>query len=176
MATYFSDHFSSDGSNKSTADMQIRASAGISHGRLRYKKASIDSVDTANGEQIRLAQFKSSDRIIEIYVTGDGTPSAGNMDLGLYKSGAAHDGAVIDDDLFASALDVTSAIARTESFKEATTLGDTDRGKTLWELAAIGAASYTADPMEDWDLVGTTDTGTNAALKLSVEIVYTSGD
>ena len=83
---------------------------------------------------------------------------------------------MIDDDLFASALDVTSAIARTESFKEATTLGDTDRGKTLWELAAIGAASYTADPMEDWDLVGTTDTGTNAALKLSVEIVYTSGD
>ena len=176
MASFFSDHFSADGSNKSTVDIQKRASAGISHGRLRYKRASIDTVDTANADEVRFCQFKSSDRIIEVFVTGDGTPSAGTMDIGLYKSGTAHDGAVIDDDLFASALAIDSASARVDEFTEATTLGNLDRGKTLWELATVGAASYTSDPMEDWDLVGTTDTGTTGNLAMTVEVIYTSGD
>lgn len=176
MARFYSDHFSADGSNKTTADNQVRVSAGLSHGRVRYKRAIVSAMDSANADEVRFAQFKSSDRIVELYLSGDGGGSAGTINLGLYKSGTDHDGAVIDMDLFASDIDTTGVIARVDQFKEAGTLTDRDRGKTLWELATIGAASYTSDPMEDWDLTGLMDAGSDAALELVLEVYYTSGD
>ena len=176
MARFYSDHFSSDGSNQTSVDAQRRISAGLSHGRLRYKRSIVSAMDSANADEVRFAQFKSSDRIIELLLSGDGGGSAGTSNLGLYKSGSAHDGVVIDMDLFASDIDTTGVIARVDQFKESSTLTDRDRGKTLWELATVGAASYTSDPMEDWDLTGLMDAGSDAVLELVLEVYYTSGD
>lgn len=182
MPSIFSDHF---GTGIATAlageidlDRTKRVAVGIGHGRLRYKRARV-TIGTAAGigDQIRLMQFRSSDRIIQVFMTSDGGGDAGAVDIGIYKTGAAHDGAVIDADLFGSAVAVDAAVARVDQFKESAILGDVDRGKTLWELADIGAGTYTVDPMEDWDLVATVTTAVTVALNTTVwEVIYTAGD
>ncbi len=183
MPSMYSDHFSATGvvatlAGEITLDMQKRLSAGLGHARLRYKRAHINVGTAAGiGDKLRLMQFKSSDRLAQLFVTSDGGCTAGAGDLGLYQSGLEHDGAGIDADLFASALVVSAAIARVDEFKEATTLGDGDRGKTLWEQAAVGAASYTVDPGGSFDLVMTiTMAVTVAVVDLVFEAIYTSGD
>ncbi len=98
--------------------------------------------------------------------------------VGLYKKGDADDGAVIDVDLFGSTIDWSGAIARTDYFTEAGTLDNWDRGKTLWELAAIGAASYTSDPRETWTIAATTTQDIDAtagAVEMLVEALYVAG-
>jgi hypothetical protein len=178
MANYFSELYA-DQSTPSVVDGQLRAGAGVGHARMRYAKAVCTPGAAVNAdEKIVLKQFKSSDRINYIYWSSTDSGTGGLIDIGLYKTGANHDGVAVDRDLFSSAYDI-KASDRTQIsvWSEAGTLDQFDRGKTLWELATKGAASYTADPMEDWDLVATpTEATTDAAMKVMVEIYYTSGD
>lgn len=187
MSRAYSNHFNSNATpgvatgltDTIALDTGRRIGAGEGHARRRTKVARVQ-VPTAgmtSGDELRLMQFKSGDRVFSILVTAAGDSTTYAADLGLYKSGARHDGAVIDADLFGSALAMASGVARVDEFTQATTLGNADRGKTLWELAAIGAAAYTSDPLEDWDLVLTsTATGTAAVEDIVVEVEYTSGD
>ena len=100
------------------------------------------------------------------------------MDVGLYKhglGGEAGTGAVIDVDLFGSAIDVNAGLARTDEFTEAGTLDDEDRWKHLWQIATVGAATYTTDPFEDWDIVLVpTAALTTVVEEIVVEAVYKS--
>lgn len=184
MPSIFSDHFATTGIAASLAaeidyDSQKRISAGKGGARLRRKTMRCVTGTAAGiGDQIRMGQFKSSDRIFNMVTTTLGG-SAGAGDFGLYKSGNAHDGAVLDVDLFASAFTLSGTVARVDTvFTEATTLVNTDRGKSLWELVTIGAAfTYTSDPMEDWDLVITVTTAITVSLMtIQVEVDYTAGD
>jgi hypothetical protein len=173
MATnYFSDLYAGL-ATASTLDMQKRASAGVSHGRIRYALCRFDPGEVVTINSIvRMKQFKSGDRIHSILLSSTDCGSAGDIDIGVYKSGAAHDGAVVDLDLFASAQDVNAAIReRLEVFDEAG-LDDHDRGKTLWELNGDSV-----DPMEDWDLsIHVAEASTDTAWELTLEIFYTAGD
>lgn len=184
---FFSDHFNNNatpGVTTLTGSLAFsrdrRPPAGLGHSRVRKKIARMTvGTGAVIGSELRMMQIRSSDRIGEIFVSSDGGATAFAADLGLYKVGSsdAHDGAVIDAELFASALALSTAIARVDQFKEATTLDDEDRWKTAWELAAVGAASYTEDPQEDWDIVLTVTTALTVALnEVVVEITYTSGD
>lgn len=173
MATnYFSDLYAGL-ATASTLDAQKRASAGVSHGRIRYSVCRFDPGEVVTINSIvRMKQFKSGDRIHSILLSSTDSGDTGDIDLGFYKTGAAHDGAVVDLDLFASAQDVNAAIReRIEVFDEAG-LDDHDRGKTLWELAG-----QSSDPMEDWDLsIHVAEASTDVAWELTLEIFYTSGD
>ncbi len=172
MASYYSDLFAAR-TTPGTLDVQKRASAGLSHGRLRYAIAHFDpGAVVASSSTVRMKQFKSGDRINSILLTSNDSGSAGDIDVGLYKTGTNHDGAVIDADLFASAQDVNAASrVSLEIFAEAS-LGVLDLGKTLWELAG-----QSSDPMEDWDLVVSfPEATTDAAFHMLLEIYYTSGD
>ncbi len=180
MSDQFSDHFTSAAQPQAAFNTQFRPSAGISHGRMRKKVAAITldllPVFTTN-DVARLMQFKSSDRIFEILVTSGGASTVVTVGLGLHETGNAHDGAVVDLDLFASALAVNGVIARVDQFTESGTLDNFDRGKTLWELAALGAATYTEDPFLDFDLTMTAGAATTTADEpLLIEVLYTAGD
>ena len=182
MATQWSDHFAAAQPGL-TRDSERRAGAGIGHGRVRYKRANVTldlaPDDFAIGDVARLMTFKSSDRLFELFVSADGASTALTADLGLYQAGVsgAHDGAVIDADLFASALALNGAVARVDEFEEATTLTEFHRGLTLWEIAAIGEAAYTVDPFLDFDLAFTcTADILTADENVVVEAFYTSGD
>ncbi len=179
MARFFSDYYRPPADANTALAANYKAPLGKAHGRLRVMKVYVLApVGVLVGEEIRLGQFKSSDRIHSIRVGCSGASGTWTVNIGLYEAGVAHDGAVIDEDLFASALAITTAIDDVEQIDETGTVTRALRGAPLWEQAAAGAASYTADPFEDWDLVMTGATGTSdtAAEPLYVEVQYTSGD
>jgi len=170
MASYFSEHFASI-TAPTVLIKQQKVPVGVHHARMRYscERVLLTAV-LAVGEQIRMGQFKSGDRFHDILLTCDNAGSTGDINIGLAKTGAAHAGAFIDEDLFATALDVNAgALARVDQFDEAG-LNDYDRNKPLWELAG-----QSEDPFEDWDLVITGDEiFTNAACEMQLEVHYTS--
>ena len=92
--------------------------------------------------------------------------------MGPWKAGSAHDGAVVDANLFLAAQSVSGASAAggIEAFTDGA-LDDFDRGKALWELAG-----QSSDPMEDWDIVITASATVATAQNYVVEFEYTSGD
>lgn len=179
MTTWYSDHFGTDGDNDtSLADPPKIVSAGISHGRVRYKRGYFKGLALQVApDVIRFFQLRSKDRLLELLISSDGGSDAGALDIGLHLAGTNHDGAVVDQDLFASAQDISSAIERTDIFNESAVLQHEDHGKTLWELAAVGAASYTEDPQLVFEVTGTITTSfTTADSILVLEAYYTAGD
>jgi len=179
MANWYSDHFGADGTDDSTiqspADL---VGAGISHGRLRVKRASITVTDNAAADVCWMFTMKSSDRLYALYHATDGGFSASSSsELGLYTYAATHDGAVLDVDLFGAAIDVTSAIDTLTDTFTAGALGGEDRGKQLWELYAVGAGSDTTDPFVQYDVCLTLDGNDDTTSSTYVLIaLYTAGD
>lgn len=177
MATYYSDHFSTS-AGATSVDRNHRPVVAISHGRLRYKRGKILFTPAAN-DIVRMFSMRSGDRLIELLLTADDFGGAHTVNVGLWKAGANHDGAVIDADLFASAVDVgTAAVARTDVMLEAGTFTlPVGRGSPLWELADAGAGTYTADPDETWDVgIEVASSTSPAASDVVLEAYYTAAN
>jgi len=173
MATYFSTNYAAEAANQVILNPRVRTAAGFAGGRMRYKHMYIlaDQV-FAITEVIRMGTFKSNDRIYDLLISCDDQGTAGDFDIGLYLVGSAHDGAIVDDNLFCDALDVNAAaLSRTDAFTEAG-LDDHDRGKALWELLGLSA-----DPGVEYDLTITAvEATTNATGQVTLEAYYNSGD
>lgn len=187
MTTFYSDHYSAKVGETGHFTTLLAPvpllSPGESAGRMRKRTARIlvpSGQDLGSGDIIRVMDFRSSARIFDLRASMDADWGATTtFDIGLYKKGANNDGAVIDADLFASAVDWAAAIARVDYFKEATTLTDMDRGQPLWFLADLGAGTYTEDPFETWTLALTTTqdiSATAAAVTIMIEVDYLAGD
>lgn len=178
MTTWFSDHFGTDGDN----DITLPASptvipVGVGHGRKYAKRAVFTGLGIA-ADTIRVMRFREEDRLYNLHISVNGGSDAGAINVGLHEAGANHDGAVIDADLFASALTISSALDETEIFDESSVLSGIDRGKRMWELAAVGAASYTAAPnlVQGFEIVYTVSTTFTTTDSIIVLIAtYTSG-
>lgn len=174
MATYFSDHYNvldDAGLSQTSADMSHRAASGTKHARVRYSRASLTALlTTASSDVARLMTLKSNARIHAIYIQSGGEAAAGACNVGLYKTGVNHDGAVVDADLFASASTAPSAdTARTEIMVQAGTLTDEQRGTRLWELAG-----ESSDPQIEYDItMEASTTFTTTAPEIIVEVYYT---
>jgi len=183
MATRYSDHFSTSGDDGDSLDMQVRAAAGISHGRVRYKRARAGGLFLTT-DTVRMMTFKSSDRLLELWLTTDGGSTAGAVNVGLNLSGSNHDGAVIDANLFATTLTTSTITTRTNILGEAGSAliavagEEAIEGQTLWEIAAAhGGGSDTSDPMTQYDIVITPSTSFTVADSIvTMEAYYTSGD
>ena len=168
MTTFYSDQYTSTGVSQTAIEQDYRAAAGTHRAKVRTILARATALATT-ADQVRFAKLHSGTRVLAIRFSGGDEAAAGAMNLGLYKA-ARHGGAVIDADLFASAL--AKNAARVDALIEATTLTNTGhRGKKLWEMADAGAGSYSADPMEEWEIVGTPSTSfTTTANSFLVEI------
>lgn len=175
MAVYYSDLITPSSAN-TTLDSQHRAPVGLSHARTRTSVASITAMPLTT-DVVRMITLKSGDRLLKLELSSDGGSTAGAVNVGLYLAGDAHDGAVVDADLFASAQTISSALDLTDVFDEAATLAGVDRGKTLWELAAIGAGSDTEDPFVQYDItIVPSTTFTVADSELTLVATYMAGD
>ena len=181
MATYYSDHFM--GATHADLDIQVRASAGIQHGRLRYQRAEFTQKLTVVYDYVRMMQFKSSDRLVELFLTStsSGSGANGTISVGLHKTGYAHDGAILDNNIFSTAYDVSgAAVNHVEILGTGYPDADLFRGKALWEVANMpssgSAGLYPVDPMEDWDLVVTCAEIFADEATIILEAYYTSGD
>jgi hypothetical protein len=175
MADWYSDHFGADGSNDNSQEVpKNKVDGTLIRGRKYVKRAVMVGMPLIT-EIVRMMSFRSGDRLykLELFASGG---TAGAMDIGLYLAGNAHDGALVDVDLFASATTGASTIDGTDVFDESTNLIATDRGKFLWQLADKGAATYTADPFVTFDVcftVTTSFTTADATLMLIAE--FTAG-
>jgi hypothetical protein len=178
MPNYYSDLF--QGTKNTLLDRGKRANAGIGHGRLRYKRAEFTR-SLVDGDFVRMMQFKSGDRLSRLYRTNGDSGDNGAITIGLFKTGYAHDGAVIQADLISggsSPTSVASAGAHVKTFGTAGSIVHikTYAGKALWQFADADASTYTVDPMEDWDLVVECTTTFDSSIQFILEAYYTSGD
>jgi len=134
-----------------------RVALGFSGARFRVKIAEWTSpatYDPVDNDVTRLMDVASGDRPFHVYFTCDANQgSTALWNYGLYKKGSDDDGAVLDEDLFASSHNEAGAIARLDLWDEAGTLGDVDRGRTFWELQTLGGGdNFTSDPKETWTI------------------------
>ncbi len=187
MTDFFSNHYGPEvgATNHFTtlASPETPVPVGLRHSRVRSSFAQLtvpNGQDLGDNDVIRLLDLKSSDRLIELFFSMDlnwgGTTT---FNVGLYLKGGANTGSVVDEDLFGSAINWAGAITRVDYFKEATTLDDWDRGKQMWELAAIGAGSDTVDPHVTYTIAATCSqdiSAAAAAVEFLCEAYYVSGD
>ncbi len=182
MPTWFSDHYTTAGLDESslpTLRSAADATVQIKHSRMRHSMAIISVTDGAAADVFRMMTLRSSDRIIEMnWLSDGGFVAEAVADLGCYKSGDAHDGAILDADLFDTAVDISSATGYTAVFNDGI-LTEEDRGKQLWELVVVGADpdSWTEDPKINIDLTLLMVSEPTAGLGLfKLFVKYLAGD
>ncbi len=187
MTDFYSEHFSAltgeTGHFTTLTTGSLIVPVHDKHARVRRNAARFtvpNGQDLADNDVIRMFDMKSGDRIIEMYHSCDanwGTNSTFN--IGLYEKNPLNAGVVIDEDLFATAYDISGEVNRVEIFDESTTLDDWDRGKQLWDLAQIGDDTNTSDPYEIWTLAFTCSQDISAAAAAGenlFEVYYIAGD
>lgn len=173
MATFYSDHYSADGSSKTT---RLRgqfpprgARNGIVYSAIGYAVALATTSDF-----IRMFSLPSSCKLLELWASANDEAAAGAFHVGLYET-EENGGAVIDADLFSSAL--AKNAARVDALIEATTITKMMRGRfELWQMADAGDGTYTQDPTRLWDVCITPSTTfTTTPNSFLLEAKYTLG-
>ncbi len=118
---------------------------------------------------IRLVEVPSNCRISSVKLLS-GAQTAGAFDIGLYRTNA-DGGAVVDADLFGSAVSCASAVAGTDVILESGQTTIAEMHQPLWQWAGLST-----DPKCMFDIcatVATTDVTTGAApLGVKVQYVY----
>ena len=123
--------------------------------------------------KLRICRLPSNAIVTSIKIYNDAIAGSTSWDVGLYQSGY-NGGAVIDADLFASAVDINAGLAGTELRFEAATTAPIDYIEyRLWQIADLGAATYAADPQIEFDLVATANTIGTAAGTIIFVVEYT---
>ena len=141
--------------------------AYLQGGRVRESVGIVEAAGGDAGSTYRFARVPSSARVCALWFASDDLGTGLTMDVGLYKT-AADGGAVVDADLFASAIDVaTAAVTETNVLHESGVINIDDSEKRLWE-----ALGLTEDPKIMYDVVGTSNTAAaTGTIKLRVQYV-----
>ncbi|MCP4328427.1 MAG: hypothetical protein GY791_08325 [Alphaproteobacteria bacterium] len=156
---------------KSTEIANLEASPPVANdrllagGRVRKKVATIEvAAADDDGSVYRLFRVHSGWHIHSIRILNDAITGGTAFDVGLYGS---DDGAAVDDDAYASAVDLSSAnVSGAEVAFEARNIDDAEN--KVWQDA--GAA---ADGKTSYDLCLTGDTVGTAAGTITAILEYT---
>jgi len=178
MARYFSDHFTATGVTQTALQVPGTVTAsGVNHGRIYYKRAQLTVLGlNSTTDELRFFSLNSGDRLLELWLSSDGAAGAGAVDVGLYESGRDHTGTVVDANMFATAIDISSGLDRDEVLLEAEVLQHESHGIMMWEAVNVfSSATYAVDPLINFDVTCnvTTDFTTTAPV-LVLEAYYTS--
>ena len=168
MATYYG---SALAAVNTTLSDNFTPHVSVVHGRQRIARSTV-TVLALTTDLVRMISLRSTDRLFELYLAGNGGATAGATDVGAYYAGDAHDGAVIDADEFATAVTSPSTAAGADVFAEAATSREVLRGAPLWE-----AVGLSADPGGYIDITMTPSTSFTAAAPIMVMTAhYVAGD
>lgn len=125
-----------------------------------------------DGSVYRFAELPSNAIIHSIKIRNDALTGATSWDCGIYRT-TADGGAVVDADLFASAVDINAGLAGTEiRFEAGTTALIAYAEYRLWQIADLGAATYASDPGYTFDICLTANTVGSGAGNILLEIEY----
>lgn len=158
---------STDVTNKDAAPQVL--SAGIYGGYRTEENINNVAVAAADDDTsvYRVTRLRSSDIIPSIQVMNDAITSGTDYDLGIYQT-AANGGAVVDADLIADGVDMSSArVVWTEvRYNDTATAKIEEFYKPLWQLLGL-----TSDPMREYDLCWTANTVGSAAGDIVTRVV-----
>tara|TARA_B100001750_G_scaffold224014_1_gene214733 strand:+ start:7336 stop:7887 length:552 start_codon:yes stop_codon:yes gene_type:complete len=153
------------------------ANPGLMGGRLRYKCSSFTLAGSSGAaDQVRLFAMKSSDIIVSLTVTCPAYGGTDEADFGFYYSnegglvqgptGSISTVASIANDVELAGADTgTQVLYHTDTTRAQT-------GFTNWERMNAGAATYTVDPCETWELTLTFVGVASGAPLTAVEMTY----
>lgn len=127
--------------------------------------------NAANDDANSVARFcrvPSNARVTSVKLTTGDATTAGNIDIGLYKT-ADNGGAVVDADLFASALALTGGpFINSEQILESGVYTVDEMVKPLWAVLGLSA-----DPCIEYDVAATiTTTYDGAAVGQFISVQY----
>lgn len=118
------------------------------------------------GSVYRLCRVPSNARLSSILMATDAITGATQADIGVYKT-AKDGGAAVDDDFFATNVDIsTAATVFTEYLYEATATDISKCEQPLWQLLGLSA-----DPQIDYDICCTVNDVT-AAGTIAMKVKY----
>jgi hypothetical protein len=141
-------------------------------GVLRIVQGYFASVTAAlsSTSVIRLCEIDAY-AIVDSVEFASAAQGAGNLSIGVYKTNA-DGGAAVDADLFASRIDVASAVAITAVTNESTNNTILKQNQPLWQAAGVSTAPTPGTKYDVCATVDTTDvtTGTGA---IGVKVRYT---
>lgn len=185
MASYFGSAFTNvaataDSGTSTSAKMpqnvnlqHARTRTSISH--LKFSSANFTTADVAY-----LFAMKPNDRLVSLEFAADDTGTDGAINVGVHEM-VIRDGAmqftVSDADLFASAVATNaSATSWTNIMHESTTVPIEYVGRPMWEIADLGAGTYTASTDKTFVISVTPSANTTAAFDMVFKATYVAGD
>ena len=141
-------------------------SALISGGVLREKVATLEvAAADDDGSTYRFFRVHSSDRVSSFEAASDAITAGTSFDFGLYDT-EENGGAVVDADMFASAVDLSSA----SGFTNEATADIAEVEQTVWERLGLSS-----DPGKDYDVVALANTVGSAAGTIAARMRYLDG-
>ena len=100
MARRYADLFTGARNDFDLPTRPFTADSGRFGSRLRhcYSEVRCEGTNYTNGDEVRIARFHSSDRMIRCYISANTVSRLGIINVGYYLSGVNGDGAVVDVD------------------------------------------------------------------------------
>ncbi len=118
-----------------------------------------NAADDSSTSVHRFARVPSNARVSQVLFSTLLSATGGAIDVGLYDTDEDGVGAVVDVDLFASALVITTPSAKNlDITHESEEYSIAESVKPLWEVLGL-----TTDPMKDYDIAATITTTYNGA-------------
>jgi hypothetical protein len=158
------------------ATPRLKATAGVgARDVLREVSASITSTTgKTSGSTYQLVRIPTTASVKKIVLDSAAQGSSTALDFGLYYSSdnrdgtpAALAGTVVDQDFFASAVDVSSAVRASDITNESGTYTIDKRLQPIWQ-----AAGLSADPGGFFDIVATNTATINTGALFGISVTY----
>jgi hypothetical protein len=148
----------------------VLTDASKSVGTLREASSAATTANNqAQNDTVRLVRVPSNARISQVLFSAADASTAGAINVGIWQT-AENGGAVVDADLFASALDLTGGpFENSDITFESDEYTYAESAKPLWEVLGLSA-----DSNRDYDVVAevsTTFNGGPTTLALKVRYV-----
>lgn len=119
-----------------------------------------------NDSIYRMVRVPSNARITSILIASDAVTGSSDVNVGVWQT-AQNGGAVVSENVFADAVDLSSAVAFTENLLETTATDIVKVEYRLWELLGLSA-----DPMRHYDICLKAVAAASAAGTYAMKVKY----
>lgn len=152
-----------------TASPKVASNPILKGGMLREACGTITpATDDSATSVFRFCRVPSNARISSVLLTAADFTTGGAIDIGVYDTEDNNSGAVVDADLFASALAMTGGpFSHAEQINESGEYTVAEQEKPLWEVLGLSA-----DPHKEYDIAATITTDFNGGQAMHLKVRY----